>query len=68
MTESQRTRQERRERERQQRRKSALQIVLGIIALALLLVIYGIAGAEDRRTEESQIAYWESRGVTIARW
>lgn len=47
---------------------NALQIALGIVALALLLVIYGIAGAEDRRTEESQIAYWESRGVTIARW
>ncbi len=68
MTKSQRMRQERRERERQQRRENALQLTFGIIALALLLVIYGIAGAEDRRTEERQIAYWESRGVTIARW
>ena len=68
MTRSQEMRIERRRQRDAERRNEALQTAVAAVALALLLVAYGIVGAMDRVDEEREIALWEAQGVTIARW
>ncbi|MBQ9316804.1 MAG: hypothetical protein IJ203_08285 [Atopobiaceae bacterium] len=49
-------------------RDQRVEFAVYAIGILLFLVAAGLAGASDYADESAQIAYWQERGVTIARW
>ena len=54
--------------ERAMARDQRVEIAVHVALLILFIVAFGIVGRWDYEDEMGQLAYWESRGVTIARW
>lgn len=68
MAAQQALRYERRAQRELQRRQQVRETVLAILFILYILVAFAIAGTSDFHDEQSEIAYWESQGVTIHRW
>lgn len=64
-TQALRQRRHERERERRQQRADAIKAAAFII---FALLAFAFAGTSDFKTEQAEIAHWESMGVTIHRW
>ena len=51
-----------------QGRKEARETLAALVALVAIIVALVWAGTLDYQDDADQIAYWEGRGVTVARW
>lgn len=67
MTTTQALRQRRHERE-QERRQQRADAIKAAAFIIFALAAFAIAGTVDYKTEQADLAHWESMGVTIQRW
>lgn len=68
MTAQQALRHERRLQRELERREQARETVLAILIATLVFAAFVLAGTCDYQDEQRELAYWESRGVTVQRW
>lgn len=68
MTQAQVLRQHRREQRLERERAERRENVMALLFLMALLLAFAIAGTVDYQTEQTEIARWQERGVTIQRW
>ena len=68
MTTTQFMRYERRSRRELERRRRIRDAVRAGIIIAFALLAFSIAGTMDYHDQQSELAYWAERGVSIQRW
>lgn len=68
MTAAQALRYERRQAVAQMRRERRLEAAKGAVLIALMLILFTIAGTMEYHDAQSQSDFWADQGVTIGGW
>lgn len=68
MTASQYQRQLARQRRREQERRERIETAKGLIALALIVLAFLLAGTIEYQDEMQERSYWADRGVYASEW